>query len=278
MSERLSAVVIQIQALQAGKIHGGTGRSAHGLWLNPWKELDSPLGERFHLSNQRKPFTLSPLMGLPRPSKGVTTLLAGNPAWLRLTTLSTASSDALQVWLEHLPAELTIAGIPFQVLGIARTHQQHAWAGQSTYQDLASASFFNPRRPDRWLIHFETPTTFHGVSGHFPFPLPDSLVKSWLSRWKEFATSVPLSADLPDRIREVMVVSSYELKTVPVRYGKRLTVGCVGHIFLRGGRLLPAERAEFDVLSAYAFYAGTGQYTPQGMGLTRAAWGNDGLA
>lgn len=270
MTAQLCAIVIQVRASQDGQIRGGSGRGAHGLWLNPWKELNSTLGDDLHKTNRISSFTLSPLMGLPRPSQGVTTIRSGAPAWLRITTLNEATTAALQLWLSHLPAELIIAGIPFQVLGVARTSQEHDWAGETTYQDLASASFFASRLPDRWLIHFETPTTFHGVSGHFPFPLPDSLAKSWLTRWKEFSP-VPVSDELVARVREAVMVSSYELKTVPVRYGKRLTVGCVGDIFLRAGKLTPIERAEFNTLCAYAFYAGTGQYTSQGMGLTRVA-------
>ncbi len=268
----LTSTVITLQALDGGQIHGGSGRGVHGLWFDAWKEINPSIGDVLHQPNQVSPLILSPLMGLPRPVRGVSTLRAGDQPWLRIATLSAASAAALQDWLAHLPGVVCIAGVSFQVLGVARTPAEHPWAASASYQDLAAPRLFDPYPPDRWTIRLETPTVFHGVSGQFPFPLPDGLAKSWLARWNEFAPLL-LPEDFPARVRAAMLINSYQLETVPVRYGKRLTIGCVGQITLRAGELLPPERAVFDLLCAYAFYAGAGQHTSQGMGMCRAALG-----
>ncbi len=270
--QRLSAVVIQLRAERDGRIRGGTGRGTHALWLDPWKIINPEIGERLHQRNRVVPFTISPLMGLPNPERGVLNIHRGDQPWLRITTLTTAETEALYTWLPHLSQKIIIADVPFLVQRVILPPAKHPWVAETTYKDLAASVLFNPHPPDKWLVQFVTPTTFHGVSGHFPFPLPDSLVKSWLLRWNEFSP-LELPGDFDLRIREAMLISAYELKTVPVRHGKRLIVGCVGELFLRAGKLHPAERAIFDTLCSYAFYAGTGQKTPQGMGMTRVAWG-----
>jgi CRISPR/Cas system endoribonuclease Cas6 (RAMP superfamily) len=99
------------------------------------------------------------------------------------------------------------------------------------------------------------------------FPLPDSLAKSWLLRWNEFSP-LQIPEDLSSRVRAAMLVSAYQLETVPVRYGKRLSVGCTGQLTRRSGELAPPDRAAFDLLCAYAVFAGSGQHTAQGMGVT----------
>ena len=122
--------------------------------------------------------------------------------------------------------------------------------------------------PERWRLSFATPTSFHGVGGHFPFPLPDVLLRSWLRRWQAFGP-VLLPGDLPERGREGVAVSAYTLKTVPVRDRRRVMIGFIGQMTLRALKMTPGERAAVDLLMAYAFWAGSGHHTTQGMGLTR---------
>ena len=122
--------------------------------------------------------------------------------------------------------------------------------------------------PVSWSFEFLTPTTFHGEIGHLPFPLPFALLGSWLRSWQAFGP-VSLPVDLGETARSGLVVSAYKLKTVPVRDGRRMTIGCVGDLQLRALDLAPLERATVDLLARYAFWAGSGHHTPQGFGLTR---------
>jgi CRISPR-associated endoribonuclease Cas6 len=262
-------MVIQVQALTGGRIEGGTGRGVHGFWLHHWRTVDAGMADALHRGDGVVPFTLSPLMGLSRPNKGVVDVAGGDQAWMRLATLSRSLSEAtLEKWAPRIPAEIQIADIPWRVDQVILNRVNHPWAGQISYHELAGAHLYTIHPPRKWRLQFLTPVAFRSANGHFPFPLPNSLVASWLRRWQAYSP-VALPEDLPDRARDQVIVSAYELKTIPVRHGERLTVGCVGHLEIAALDLHPAERAALDALAAFAFFAGSGHRTTQGMGMTR---------
>ncbi|VAW35084.1 hypothetical protein MNBD_CHLOROFLEXI01-4272, partial [hydrothermal vent metagenome] len=147
---------------------------------------------------------------------------------------------------------------------IALAPQEHPWAGQTSYAALTEAA-----QPNKsWSFQIETPTTFHiGADAHLPFPLPGALFNSWWRRWHAFAPQ-PLPPVERHHVQQQLFVSQYRLKTVPVRYGRRLTVGCVGQFSLRAGKLSAETRRTIDTLARYATFCGSGRYTTQGMGVT----------
>lgn len=269
----LAAVVLHLQAVIAGQIQGSAARAVHGFWLNQWQAAAPAVGDSLHQTTGVQPFTLSPLMGLPRPQHGVSHFAAGQSAWLRLTTLHhTLSQPLLQNWLLHLPAQIELAGSQWAIQTIALNPAQHPWAGQSSYDQLMSPSLSPSADTDTWTLEFHTPTTFRsGQTGQLPFPLPDSLLNSWLRRWQACAPAelALVPDDIRPRLREGLHVSAYDLKTVPVRHGRRLEIGCVGQITLNGRTLRPDEKALITCLARYAFYCGSGRHTTQGMGQTR---------
>ncbi len=265
----LLSLVIRLQALEDGALSFASGRAVHGLWFNLWQKVNPELAAQLHAGDGVPPFTLSPLMGLPRPRQGHTQIEKDHPAWFRLVTLTESLSTALiESWLPALPGELELAGVRWGVEGHTADPEEHPWAGQVRYSELASRQLFGKNTPKAWRLRFATPAAFHGAAGHLPFPLPDSLVRSWLRRWNAFAP-IALPDDLPALVRAGVVVSAYHLKTVPVRHGKRLIVGCAGWSKLYAVNLHPAMRAALNVLAHYAFYCGSGAKTTQGMGMTR---------
>ena len=265
----LTSLVIRLNALEDGEIHFGVGRAVHGFWFNLWREVNPELAARLHEENDAPSFTLSPLMDLPRPRDGHIQIQKEHPAWFRVVALTEPLSEALNnSWLPALPDEIELAGMHWGVTGHTTDPAEHPWAGEISYSKLASQRLFGKETPKTWQLRFVTPTTFHGTAGHLPFPLPDSLVKSWLRRWNAFAP-IALPEDLPDLVRNGVVVSAYRLKTIPVRHGKRLIVGCAGREKLYAASLHPAMRAALNVLAHYAFYCGSGAKTTQGMGMTR---------
>lgn len=147
--------------------------------------------------------------------------------------------------------------------------EQHPWAGQESYGSIWRRAQIRAISVDNWHFRFRSPTTFHaGRKTHLPFPLPDSLIKSWLRRWNAF-NDIEQEWQWPAHWRNSLVVSSYGLRTVPVRYGRQLRIGCTGWYGLRALNLSPDELAIINALAEYAFYCGSGHHTTQGMGLTR---------
>ena len=265
----LKSLVIQLEALEEGKINGSTGRAVHGFWYKQWDAVDSRTATTLHDETQVPPFSLSPLMGLPRPQKGITPVTRGVSAWFRVATLNERLSEMLiKLWAAQLPAEVELAGVRWRIGGVAANPQEHPWAGESSYQALSSKHLFNNRPPSRWNLFFETPLTFKSGLGHLPFPLPNNLLGSWLRRWQAYAP-LALPEDLTRSVRERVMVSYFDMRTFPVRQGDRLIMGGRGSYSLKAIKLPASERAQVDLLANYAFFCGSGYKTTQGMGLTR---------
>ncbi len=265
----LTSIVLHLQALENGRIHGSTGRAVQGFWYNQWRRTNPNIADRLHQGNQIKPFTVSPLLGLSRPQRGVLTVHPGDTAVIRLTTLEpTLSYTFLEHWLPALPGQMEISNLSWAIAKIALTHSEHPQASSQSYADLVRQGQNKEPTASTWTFRFTTPTTFHVSKNAFlPFPLPAMLIKSWLRRWNAFA---PQPLPQPDELtlREGLVISAYQLKTVPVRYGRSLTIGCVGKITLIGKKLPSHIRATITTLAHYANYCGTGNHTTRGMGQT----------
>ncbi|MEA3396965.1 MAG: CRISPR system precrRNA processing endoribonuclease RAMP protein Cas6 [Chloroflexota bacterium] len=265
----LLAAVINVEALEDGYLPTATGRLVHGLWFRQWQACDAAVADRLHAEPGPQPFTLSPLLDVPRPQHGKIAIRAGQRAWFRVTALTAdLAARTAGVWLAQLPVTLSLGRIPWRVAYATVDANEHPWAGWGDAQALAERCLLAAAAPAAWSFEFLTPTTFHGEIGHLPFPLPYVLLGSWLRTWQAFSP-VPLPAELGEATRNGLVISSYQLKTVPVRDRKRLVIGCVGHLQLRALEMTPLERAAVDLLAHYAFWAGSGHHTPQGMGLTR---------
>ena len=262
----LTSLVVQIEALEDGEIRGGSGRAVHGFWYRHWEKVDAATADALHAENGVLPFSLSPLMGLPRPYKGVIRFGRGAQAWFRAAALTAQLSEKMEtLWAQQLPDEITLADVRWRVVGLPA---EHPWRRRIRYQDLAAQRLFNNHPPKRWNLAFETPVTFNSGGGYLPFPLPDALVASWMRRWQAFAP-LALPDALPERARAALVVSSYQMRSVAVRHAERVHPGGVGRYTLRAAKMLPSERAQVDLLANYAFFCGSGYKTAQGMGMTR---------
>jgi CRISPR-associated endoribonuclease Cas6 len=265
----LAAAVIRVAALEPGEINAATGRFVHGFWFQQWEQVDADLATELHAGQMLRPFTLSPLMGLPRPRRGEVTVPPETEAWFRVTTLTPSLTEALTTaWLPRLPERVHLGGLPWAVTGYTLDASEHPWAGQEDFAAVAEACLMASPPARRWRLRFATPTAFHGAAGHLPFPLPGALIGSWLRQWQTFG-SVRLPETLPEEVHAGLAVSSYNLKTVPVRDRKRITIGCVGRLTLYATELSKPARAALDLLARYAFFAGSGHRTTQGHGLTR---------
>lgn len=265
-----TAIVLQLETTRPGNLTGATGAAVHGFWLNRWRALAPDFAGSLHAAKSFQPYTLSPLLGLPLPRNGVVTLPAGAPAWLRLTTLTAPLSARLrEQWLTGLPgAVVAIAGLDWRVSAIVEQPAANPWSGAVDPHGLAGQALRNAQPPGSWDLEFLSPTTFHMAETHLPFPLPGLLVQSWLRRWNEFGP-IALPEDLANTLEPHLAVSAYHLKTVPVHDRRKIIIGCVGSLTLQALDLLPTQCAALDLLCRSAFWLGSGQYTPQGMGMTR---------
>jgi CRISPR-associated endoribonuclease Cas6 len=83
----LYSTVVKLIAMQDGSVPATQGRLAHAAFLDIIRAVDPDLAAALHASRGRKPFTVSPLYGLPRPQEGQVAVRRGRMAWLRFTLL-----------------------------------------------------------------------------------------------------------------------------------------------------------------------------------------------
>jgi len=265
------AAVVHLEALADGHVEGGFGRAIHSLWHDHLAQAGPQAGQQLLHQAQTQPFTLSDLMGPRISPEGEIRVTAGDRAWFRVSVLESSLAAALTGdWLPKIIGRPTkLAGVPWAVLAYSIIPEQHPWAGQESYGSIWRRAQIRATSVDNWQFRFRSPTTFHADrKTHLPFPLPDSLINSWLRRWNAF-NDIEQEWQWPAHWRKSLVVSGYGLRTVPVRYGRQLRIGCIGWYGLRALNLPPDELAIINALAEYAFYCGSGHHTTQGMGLTR---------
>lgn len=266
----LTALVIEVKAGQPGTLDGATGRAIQGLWLNHWKRLDPQVSHLLHAPSHTKPYTVSPLMGLPLPVRGRVAVSAGDRAWFRVAALNSLLSERLtEEWQPLLAERVSISGIEWQILNTTCDNNKHPWAGQIDILNFVQL-LGSPDESEGWRLEFFTPTTFKVGSDdlNLPFPSPRLLVQSWRRRWNELGGN-PFEEEMDEEVENSLAVSRYDLETVPVRSRGRIEIGCVGEMWLDPKKLRTQTRRKVDILSRFAFWAGSGQHTTQGFGLTR---------
>jgi CRISPR-associated endoribonuclease Cas6 len=281
------ATIVNLEATDTSIIDQFTGKGVHGFWFRHWSQVDSQIAAQLHVENLENPFTLSPLMNLPAPHHGITTFPAGTQSWFRVTILSDELKELFtRCWMPSLPEgeELfipavyeedkdKISGVRWKVKGFATQEMRtESLVNETSYTDLARGKLMNSNPPHQWKIEFLTPTTFHSKTTQLPFPLPNSLVNSWLRRWQAFSPLALPSEELLEWVRNNLAVSSYRLRTHRVNEGDRYRIGCVGTLTLRAYQMPPYLRACVDLLAEYAQFCGSGNHTAQGLGQTRLVW------
>jgi hypothetical protein len=102
----LYSTVVKLIAVQDGQLPATQGRLAHAAFLDIIRAVDPALADALHASRGRKPFTVSPLWGLPRQQdpKGQLTVRRGHQTWLRFTLLG---SQLFTTFTRHFLSPLT---------------------------------------------------------------------------------------------------------------------------------------------------------------------------
>lgn len=262
------SVVVDVRALNSGSLLNSNGLILHSAWFNELTKSCAGVVKAMH-NQQVKPFTISPLMNLPADENGICNFKAGQNAWFRVTILADELSDGLACWLASLNEgkKLNMKDTLWQVERVALRSDEHLWAGKISYPDLMQV-VQNSHVKGRWTLEFATPMTLNGQRFVYPFPQPESLVRSWLDRWQVFA-SVFLTGELPAQARENLAIEEYQLRTEVIRMHGVHIPGCLGRITLKDRGLSPEMRQTLALLMEFSFFCGSGYKTTQGLGQTR---------
>lgn len=295
----LCAVLLKLRARAAGLLPAFWGTLAQGAWLGWVQAVDPALSARLHAENQERPFTCSALWLPDRPAQVRAqeagqrlAVRAGQVCWLRLTLLDCAlfgtfAHQALGAQEDGRasPQPFSLNGIPFDLLEMVVDDRSGAgevsWSGWTSYAKLLEQSQARSAwRLEHLTLEFDAPTAFGGVDrpwGRETTLLPEPLrVFGGLARrWQRFAPGGLAEAIEPEALsrylEERMRVEEYILHTQRLHLRQAPLVGFVGHCTY----LLPPDdasnrlRRQVHLLADYAFYAGVGHKTAQGLGRTR---------
>ncbi len=276
----LVSLVLTLTPTTSADVPAFLGRAVHAWFLDQVCQVDAALAQRLHAPNTPKPFTVSPLWcPSSRPRRGSMPLAAGQPCFLRLTSLEPRLSARLLDTLvdRWIGATVRLTGVPLRVTRLASSPAEHPQARCAPYQALEE-EVARRAPPNQVTLRFLTPTTFRRsppADGEFtdapydvPLPLPDVLFGGLLRVWNSFAPA-PLPEALEGFARDCVVVSRYDLHTELVAFGsgRRGRVGgFVGQCRFALRCSDARWRRRIGMLAGFAPFAGVGWRTTMGLG------------
>jgi CRISPR-associated endoribonuclease Cas6 len=301
-SGALCAVLLQVRPRVAGLLPAHWGQLIHAGLLDWLREVDPPTAARLHEPNHDRPFTTGALWDPDRPAQAAAQdggqRLPVSPAqahWLRITLLDETLFSPFTQPLINPPGGarhpmLRLGAIPFAITDVILTPQaattpDAAWAGWTTYADLAARATALPAAQLRQLaMGFDSPTCFS--DGDRPWgrrtcllPDPERIFARLAHQWHAFAPPFLAAAADPDAVRayarERMLIDAYALRTQRVHLKRIALPGFLGWC----AYLLPDDgagdrvRRQIHLLAAFAFYAGIGYKTALGLGRARCIEG-----
>ncbi len=282
---RLYSSVIKLLNLHSVAIPPPGGQYAHAAFFNIVEAVDPDFSAKLHDlrgKGVRKPFTVSPVMGLPdfRNLQDFGSLKVhlreGWECWLRVTMLDEALFRTfLEYFLEGRGKEMPkirLGDAHFAVSEILTTPGSHPWAGFATLEDLQRR--LDEPAPASITLEFHSPTSFSlgtkdGKERYELFPYPRLVFGNLATAWKALSGEDLVAA--VEKYAEVnlrLVVHRLERK--PMRLQNHPQLGSVGQVEYEfiDPEDAPLARA-LNLLADLAFFTGVGRKTAQGMGMTR---------
>lgn len=268
----LTALILQFTCVASAELPRDLGRPSHALFLRLMSEHDAALAESLHQSDDLKPFTCSGVFGGRRRAETLH-VAPGDALWIRYTGLTAPVSHflfALAARAQAGPFPIELEGVTFRVTGATLDASVHPYAGSAAYEQLSALYLLARDVPASCFdLRFVSPTAFRAKGQNLPLPLPGSVFGSLLDKWNAFA---PIA--MPDDARrfaeECLALSRFHGRTRLLR-GK---AGAVQVGFVGSARFAATNRDRYwlslmNVLADFAFYAGVGRLTTQGMGQAR---------
>lgn len=266
----LAAVVLQLQAQNAGRLPVSHGRLLHAAFLTAIRGKNEELSALLH-NAASKSFALG-LLKLQCPlQKMAYQLERGTQAQWRICVMGEHTKAVLKLLEPSLV--LRIGSIEFVVAAAYFTPQQHSLAGLTTTEYLQSQCEQLPPM-ESITVDFLTPATFRFFEQDYPWPKAELIFGSLAERWNKLSGEDYFAVD---KIKEI--AASY---LVPERWqggSRRVNLspshGVTGFMgsFTYKLSLLPKEyRTLFICLGEFACFAGVGRLTGQGMGQVKVKY------
>jgi CRISPR-associated endoribonuclease Cas6 len=265
----ISSVVLELQAQHDATLPTTTtGHQIHAIFHRLIARTDPALSTRLHNEPGYRPFTLSPLLGIP-PNKDQIQISAGRAYHFRATLL-----DGGHLWhclsvplLEGGPVDVALGEAQFKLTRLLSTPTADGKVAKTTWRQLSSHS-----PAHEITLSFLSPTAFNINGNYFAlFPEPQFVWDSLIRVWNTYAPKALHVEKLA--IRDFLVrhvaVTTCALSTHTLHYTKYTQKGFCGQCIY--AILENNERAaQITHLAAFAPFAGVGYKTTMGMGQVRA--------
>ncbi|MEA3338512.1 MAG: CRISPR system precrRNA processing endoribonuclease RAMP protein Cas6 [Chloroflexota bacterium] len=270
---KLYSIVLKLVPTRETSVRATMGHQAHAAFLKTVRESDSALASVLHMPDMgRRPFTVSPLLGVGRARHKRITLSPERDYFLRFTVLYPP------IFERFMARFLRGQGRPVIRLGralllikeILTTPGSHPWAGYSSWARLVTEA-----RPEPEIaLEFTSPTAFGFGQKDWgkkvmTLPSPETVFGSLISSWNGLAPP-PLQVErnpLRAYLEEHVVVKRMEdVNTQMFKFSRSMQVGFVGRVTYGLMEENEAARCQLNALADFAFYAGVGMKTTMGMG------------
>ena len=181
----------------------------------------------------------------------------------RLTTLNTSAYQVMVERLAEYYQKRKILYLKHHDLEIDFANYQ---VQKSSYKELADASFLQAEVARRAKLYFNTPTGFKSDGEYLLYPQVGQIIKSLLTRWNTFASSLSLEDEqVLAHLIAYSNINSYRLEMTKFSLEKVRIPAFRGslEIYTAGPEALVRVA---NLLVRYAEYSGLGIKTALGMG------------
>ena len=273
MSTTFYALLIHLQATEDAALPMTQGHLSNAAFYALIDAVRPELAEQLHDRKGRKPFTLSPVWGLPPANKGKHKLRTRQQARLRLTLLD---ADLFQAFMQKLlvgpEQRIRLGRAEFLITEVRGTPEGSEWAGYTTAAELERRA---SAEATRLKLQFKSPMAIgvgradSGKSKNETLPIPRFVWASLRGGWNKFSDQ-EIPKGFEDWVETNVVTSRVDSwQTAVFRYKRGIQVGGYGQVTYDALDSAPTFLRWWNLLADFAFYGGVGVKTGMGMGTAR---------
>ena len=268
----LASIVVYLESEVTHPLSPSIARSVHGLFLKLLREGNIDLAKELHDKQGVKPFTISTLYGKFGRTSIQRLIVKDFEYWIRFTLLTEDSFKTFSKVIFPLAAEqgkIFLNGQKFRVKkALLEVEENGGWSGLSNYAGIIEEASNSKMKEDAIFVQFYSPTTFRQGKTNYILPEPSLVFGSWLNKWNAFC-EIPLPAEIKSEVKEKVVVAEFRLRSAYYNLDDHQLMGFQGRCKYDLTNAEEQLKIYLHALSSYSFYAGTGQKTTMGMGMTR---------
>lgn len=271
----LTSTVINLRAQRAGQLPLAMGEYGHAAFLSIIREVAPALAQALHDRDERKPFTVSPLLGRLQRRNRYVRVKREQRCWMRFTLLDPILYTLFSRYFAEpttLTPEIKLGDVSFVVEEIITTQDGHTWSGYANFSDLLNDAAYTEEIPLRFysLTAFSLGDTADGTARFALFPTPELVFESLCQQWNQFSDDEVFDVDLLRQfIADQVIVKRHQVSSDLWCFRKHPQAGFSGYCVYGVTGNCSTEIYQLNALADFAFYAGVGYKTTMGMGQCR---------